>query len=139
MSDNNVIREKIKKKEGEISALEEKLKAAKVYLTALNDILRSLDKVVDEENVETLRPGSTIGLARRLILDSNSPLHINDILVKLDKSGTREARASLTSSLAAYVKRGEVFVRTGPNTFGLIELGHFPDSANNLEPPSDFG
>jgi hypothetical protein len=26
--------------------------------------------------------------------------------------------------LAAYVRRGEIFTRPSPNTFGLLELGH---------------
>jgi hypothetical protein len=137
--ENNVIKEKIRKKENEIATLEEKLKSAKVYLAALNDIMRSLEKVSDEEVVETLRPGSTIALARETILHNGKPLHISELLALFDKGDSKEMRASLTSSIAAYVKRGEVFVRTAPNTFGLIELGHLPEAMQEITPPAGFG
>ncbi len=139
MLENNVIREKIRKKESEIATLEEKLKSARIYLTALNDILRSLEKVADEDNVETLRLGSTIALARDTILQNGKPLHISELLTLLDKGDSKEIRASLTSSIASYVKRGEVFVRTAPNTFGLLELGHSPESTHESVPPAGFG
>ena len=44
-------------------------------------------------------------------------------------------------SLAAYVRKGEIFTRSGPNTFGLIELGHVNENKANPEhePPAGFG
>ena len=45
---------------------------------------------------------------------------------------------SLASSLAAYVRRGEIFSRPAPNTFGLLELGHLGGEEAE-EPPSGFG
>jgi len=49
-------------------------------------------------------------------------MHVMDILKAMGREPTRESRASLSSSLAAYVRRGEVFTRSKPNTFGLAEF-----------------
>ncbi len=142
MSEHDIIQDKIKKKEQEIQTLEEKLRTAKVYLNALHDISKALSK---ESHTNTdsavLREGSAVTQARDLILRRGVPVHINDLLEGLGRGMTRESRASLTSSIAAYVRRGEVFTRSAPNTFGLIELGHTTsvESDGQSEPPDGFG
>lgn len=142
MSEHDIIQDKIKKKEQEIQTLEEKLRTAKVYLNALHDIAKALSK---ESHTNTdsavLREGSAVTQARGLILRRGVPVHINDLLEGLGRGMTRESRASLTSSIAAYVRRGEVFTRSAPNTFGLIELGHTTsvESDGQSEPPDGFG
>lgn len=142
MNERDVIQDKIRKKEQEIQSLEDRLRTAKVYLNALHDISKALSKeshTIPESSV--LREGSSVAQARDLILRKGSPVHINDLLEGLGKGMTRESRASLTSSIAAYVRRGELFTRPAPNTFGLVELGHTTSSdlegAN--EPPEGFG
>ena len=77
--------------------------------------------------------------AREIILARHQPVHISDLLQALGKEANRENRASVTSSLAAYVRRGEIFTRPAPNTFGLIELGHHMLDEPAEEPPPDFG
>jgi len=126
MPERSIIKDKIKRKEAEVASLERKLDAAKVYLQALNDILKAVDKATGEEPVsETmLRKGSSVSQARDVILEFGKPIHIDDLLNRLGRNVTRENKASLTSSLAAYVRRDEIFTRPAPNTFGLIELGH---------------
>jgi hypothetical protein len=142
MSEHDIIQDKIKKKEQEIQTLEEKLRTAKVYLNALHDISKALSK---ESHTNTdsavLREGSAVTQARDFILRRGVPVHINDLLEGLGKGMTRESRASLTSSIAAYVRRSEVFTRSAPNTFGLIELGHTTsiESDGQSEPPDGFG
>jgi hypothetical protein len=141
MSERKKIEDRLRKKEQEVGALEEKLKAARVYVQALRDILKMLgadsDDTADAETV--LRQGSAVAEARQVILNKRSPVHINDILEALGREATREAKASLTSSLAAYVRRGEIFTRPAPNTFGLAELGHETTDDEGPEPPADFG
>jgi hypothetical protein len=44
VSDRRKIEERLRKKQAEVTALEEKLKVAKVYLTALRDIVSMFDK-----------------------------------------------------------------------------------------------
>ena len=142
MSERDVIQDRIKKKEQEIQSLEEKLRTAKVYLHALNDISKALSK---ESHTSTepaaLRDGSAVAQALDFRLRIGTPVHINDLLEGLGRGLTRESRASLTSSIAAYVRRGEIFTRSAPNTFGLIELGHTTvmDADGTGEPPEGFG
>jgi hypothetical protein len=141
MSDRLVIIERLQKKEAEIQSLEEKIRAARIYVQALQDVLNVLEKDGATSTADTgPRRGSAVTQAREIISKSGKPVHINELLNALGKLNTRENRASLTSALAAYVRRGEIFTRPAPNTFGLIELGHTErDDAPQDELPSDFG
>ncbi len=143
MNERAVIIARLNKKEAEIQSLEERLHAARIYVQALQDILKVLvlGQGPDEaEHEAVLRPGSSVARARDVILRLGHSAHISLILEELGQHVTRQGRASLTSSLAAYVRRGEIFTRPAPNTFGLIELGHTPQTAVRLqEPPRDFG
>jgi hypothetical protein len=141
MNEVKKIEARLQKKIQEISALEDKLKAAKAYAQALHDVMNMLRNEGDNESrsESALKQGSAVAQARDVILDRGIPAHINEILDALGKDVTREAKASLTSSLAAYVRRGEIFSRPAPNTFGLLELGHTADSGKQVEPPAEFG
>lgn len=142
MSERKKIEERLRRKEQEIVALEEKIKATKVYVQALRDILKMLgasDSRSEAEYESTLRAGSAVDQARRVILAKRNPVHIDDIITALGKEINRDNKASLTSSLAAYVRRGEIFTRPAPNTFGLSELGHEAGDEKDEEPPPNFG
>ena len=104
-------------------------------------MLKILPRSLDRESLNgsgSLRAGSGVAKARELILQAGHPVHVVDLLKALEREPTREARASLSGSLAAYVRRGEIFSRPSPNTFGLLELGHGNDTPDE-EPPADFG
>ena len=135
MNERKKVENLLKKKELEVIALEEQLKAARVYMQAMQDVLKMYPKATE---VVTLRPGSAVAITREMILKRGAPVHIGVILEGMGKDATRENRASLTSSLAAYVRRGEVFSRPAPNTFGLLELGH-QNVDDSPEPPPEFG
>jgi hypothetical protein len=140
MSERKKIEDRLRKKEQEVAAYEEKAKVGRVYVQALRDILKLLgDDVADSDADAVLRAGSAVDLARRVILEKKRPVHIDEILENLGRDVTREAKASLTSSLAAYVRRSEIFTRPAPNTFGLSELGHNTEGSQAHEPPSTFG
>ena len=67
-------------------------------------------------------------------------MHISEILSALGRANEHNARASISGALGAYVRKGEIFVRPKPNTFGLIELGHHESGdAPEEEPPANFG
>lgn len=145
MSERRIIEDRLKKKQAEIHTLEEKLKAAKIYMAALRDIVRDLEKTDgvgdrDEDGDAKLRAGSATAQARELILRQREPMHIDDILEAMGKVVTRDTKASLAGSLAAYVRKGEIFTRPAPNTYGLVELGH-DETEDKLEeqPPTGFG
>lgn len=140
MSERAKIKERLRKKELEIQGLEEKVRAARIYVQALRDVLKMLDDNPEDSSPETvLKPGSAVAQARDVILRLGRPIHVNDLLEELGKEATREGRASLTSSLAAYVRREEIFTRPAPNTFGLSELGHHSVESEPAEPPAGFG
>ena len=142
MNESAIIIERIRRKEAEIQTLDERIRAAKIYVQALQDVLNAIGraKVDRPASDAALRAGSSVALAREVILRAAKPVHISDLLSAMGKGVTKEARASLASSLAAYVRRGEVFTRSAPNTFGLIELGHDSGSVSlPREPPAEFG
>jgi hypothetical protein len=141
MSESVIIRDRIRKKEVEIQTLEERLRAAKIYVQALQDVLSAIEREAEPPSADALlRSGSSVALARESILRAGKPLHVSDLLAALGKGVTKETRASLVSSLSAYVRKREVFTRPAPNTFGLLELGHPSEPEQTLpEPPPDFG
>lgn len=141
MSERKKIEERLSKKKQEIQSLEEKIKAARIYVQALQDVLKLLehDSEPSPPAESVLRSGSAVDRARDVILKRRQPVHINELLEEMGKEPTRDSRASLTSSLAAYVRRGEIFTRPAPNTFGLVELGHNTVEDEATEPPSGFG
>jgi len=145
---------RMEKKQEEIFSLESQLREAKSYLQALEDTIKMLPREgLNEGQADSLlRPNSTIAKARDAILAASRPLHIQEILGAVGKPSTKEARAALSGSLASYVRRNEIFTRTAPNTFGLIEVagrasGAVPANGTALanggsrafEPPPGFG
>lgn len=133
MSELPIIENKIRKKEAEIRVLEAKVQAARIYVQALNDIRREMDG-----DTSDLKAGSMIANAREAIRKAGRPLHVDDLLVAIGRSA--ESKSSLTGSLAAYVRRGEIFTRPAPNTYGLVDLS--ADDADDelpASPPKGFG
>ena len=141
MDERKAIHEKLKKKEQEIQLLEEKLKSARIYVQALQDVLKLVHPDSPPDSGESaMKSGSAVAKAREVILQRGKPIHINDLIEAMGKKVTRESRASLTSSIAAYVRRGDIFTRPAPNTFGLTELGHnAPAEQTAPQPPQGFG
>jgi hypothetical protein len=88
---------------------------------------------------QALRPGSAVAKAREAILKAGKPLHITEILKAIGRPVDKGNRVSLSGSLSGYVKRGEIFTRPAPNTFGLAELNHDELSVEETEPPEGFG
>lgn len=138
MNDSEIIQDRIRKKDAEIQSLEERLRAARIYVQALRDVLDAIQRG-GGTNDSVIRTGSAVAKAREAILKAGKPIHISDLLAATGKSVTKETRASLGSSLAAYVRRGEIFTRPAPNTFGLVELGHTSEAEPLGEPPLNFG
>jgi hypothetical protein len=138
------LQRKIEKKQAELVAMERAFELAKAgaeaYIQAYQDMMKSLPRESSEARPESIfRAGSAAKRCREMIIDAIRPLHINDLLKGLGKGDDRGSRASLTSALGAYARKGEVFVRTAPNTFGLLEMGHAAGAQAVDEPPADFG
>ncbi|HEV8132500.1 MAG TPA: hypothetical protein VGQ81_14735 [Acidobacteriota bacterium] len=143
MSLRDDILKRIERKQAELEeeerAFERAQAAGEAYIQALQDTLKTLPRDIAEAKPEKiLRAGGIMAKARQAILSNGNPMPINDILMVLGKTPDRKARASVSGAIGNYVRKGEVFVRTGPNTFGLIELGHRSDGITE-EPPPGFG
>lgn len=139
MSTRRKFEERIRKKEAEIQELEMQVREGRAYLQALVEAMKLLPRepaaTGAEAEEDVLRQGSTVALARDVLQQHGAPMHLLDILSALGKEPNSANRASLGGSLAAYVRKGEIFTRPAPNTFGLVE---FPQ-AKIAEPPSGFG
>jgi len=134
------LQKRIEKKHQEIRELEKQLAAAHAYIEALQDSMKLLpkDTVTTRGAAEqALRPGSAVAKAREAILKAGKPLHITEILKAIGRPVDKSNRVSLSGSLSGYVKRGEIFTRPAPNTFGLAELNHVEMPVD--EPPESFG
>jgi hypothetical protein len=139
MIDRAAIELRFRKKKAEIAALEDKLRTAKAYLAALTDILKLDGSDASEAAEVKLREGSAAAQARAIIKARGEPVHIDVLLRDMGKEVTRDSKASLAGSLAAYVRRDEIFSRPAPNTYGLIELGHQTTEEEEAQPPEHFG
>ena len=71
-----------------------------------------------------------------VLKNANKPMRLGDILKAIGKDETKESRASLAGSLSAYVRKGRIFMRSGPNEFGLAEWSRAQEEP---ELPEDFG
>ena len=133
------LQKRIEKKEQEISQLHIQLRESSAYLQALQDTIKLLprDGTNNGGANELLRPGSAMWKAREAIKKTGNPMHINDILKAMGKPLEKKHRVSLSGSISGYVRKGEIFVRTAPNTFGLMELGHRPLMSASI--PERFG
>ena len=135
------LQRKIERKRQEISEFEVKIKEANSYVQALEDMLKMLPRegVNAGAAAQYLRPNSGLAKAREAILKRGQPLHIIELLKALGRPVDRANKAGLSGSLAAYVRKGEIFTRPAPNTYGLIELGANGEQRVTNGPPPDFG
>jgi hypothetical protein len=63
---------------------------------------------------------SQVDMAYDVLKKARSPLHVADLLERIQSAyGVTVDRESLVSSLTKKIARGDRFMRTEPNTFGL--------------------
>jgi len=63
---------------------------------------------------------SQIDMAYDVLKDTKTPIHIEDLLKRIqDSFGVHVDRESLVSSLVKKIRQSRRFVRTAPNTFSL--------------------
>lgn len=128
------------KKRAEIATLEGQIRDATVYLQALEDTLKMLPREAGDSSdiaSKILRAGSKMDRARDAIRTAGRALHVVDLLKAIGEDNTANNRAALSGSLSSYARKGEIFSRTAPNTFGLLELQVRPSA--QAGPPPGFG
>jgi len=117
------LEKRIKEKEEEINILETQLIEAHAYLQAMYDTMRLLPK--NEEITETVskgvRAGSLIEQAYNALKEAGRPLQVMELLEAMGKEQSKKQRQSLVGSIGGYLRKGQIFQRVAPNTFGLIE------------------
>jgi hypothetical protein len=129
------IEKKIERKRGDIAALQTQLAEANAYLEALEDMRKILPRDAESESEITLRSGSDLSKVREILKKHGKPMHVEELLGKLGRPLEKNAKTSLSGSLASYVRDHKIFTRPAPNTFGLVEFA----ATNGHEPPEGFG
>jgi len=137
MSSRKAIEKMIEKAEQDQAELRKQIELKEAYIQGLKDTLRHFPKGLEKPNSPVLlRAGSEIAKARDIIIKDGKPMHIAEILKRLGKELTKPNRASLSSYIGSFVRRGEYFTRPAPNTFGVVE---FEEEQEAAEPPLEFG
>ena len=97
-----------------LSAIEESLDA---QLRAVRRLRRGEDVSIKSRSKKGL---SQVDMAFDVLKKARTQLHVSELLNRIESSfGVRVDRESLVSSLTKKVARGDRFIRTEPNTFGL--------------------
>jgi hypothetical protein len=132
------------RKSQEIAELERQIDMARAYLQAIQDSIKALPREAPiqangEDSPLDLRPGTLLARAKEAIQHNGSPMHITALLSAIGIENTKKARVSLVGSLGAYVRKGLVFTRPGPNTFGLAGMNSLPFEVSDPALPAAFG
>src|SRR6266511_1863859 len=130
------LEKRLKRKRAEITALESEVEHYEDRIADCRDKISSLDATVQElQSLYTLIPSeadisgpqpafrqnSEGWLVHELLRDVGKPMYVDEILEKLEREINTDTRGSLAGQLGGYVRKGQVFTRPAPNTFGLRE------------------
>jgi len=100
------------------------LSAIEASLDAQLRAVRRLRKGEDEDKPRKRARLSQVDMAYDILKKARSPLHIDELLQRIQSVfGVAIDRESLVSSLTKKIARGDRFLRTDPNTFGLRPEG----------------
>jgi hypothetical protein len=69
---------------------------------------------------------------------AGSPMPIIEILKGIGQPQDNKHRVSLAGTLSGYAKKGRIFTKTAPNTFGLLEFAASQTDTED-EIPEEFG
>ena len=146
MSIRTDLERRIDRERLKISDLRDQLGRAEAFVQGLQEALRMLPRETATNGRAQgvsgiLRAGGDVSKTQDLLRTTKRPMHITEILEGLGKEVTKTNRASLTSSLARYARRGEIFDKAGPNRFGLLEFARqpSPEADDPLDLPDSFG
>ena len=132
---------RIDRKSLEVKELELQIREANSYIQGLQDVLKIIPRDgSDDKRAElNLRPNSDMAKARDFLRKVSTPMHVGEILKGIGKGDSKPNRLSLSGSLGDYVRKGEIFTRPAPNTFGLTEFESKGNAVVVSEPPENFG
>jgi hypothetical protein len=82
-----------------------------------------------------IKPGSSVHWAKRAFLWAGRDLTVDEIIEAIrHMDGPDVAKPTLVSNLSRYANRGDVFVRTGRNKYGLVKEAERVETATGLVP-----
>ena len=124
MSTRRKLKEKIAKKEREILGLETQIREARAYIEAMREALKMLPREEFAGGTEDtpFRKGSIADRAKKALEAHGAPMHIDKLVVAMRLKADSKNKRSVAGTLASYFRRGEVFDRPEPNTFGLLGM-----------------
>ena len=102
----------------EWAKLQEQLLSAQT--SVIRGYLRSVETSAEERKTALGKSKSNISIIKDILLAAQTPLHVSELISRAhEQCGVELDRESVVSALTKKVRKGEVFVRTGPNTYGL--------------------
>lgn len=142
MGAKSALERKIENKRQEIQELEAKIREATAFLQGMQEAAKLLPReTVAGSSPQMLRPGSEMARTQEFLAKIGRAAHISEIVEAITTEASKPKRESVGSSLASYSRKGEIFKRTAPNTFALIDLdlNGASEEPEDSGPPSDFG
>jgi len=122
----------IKEKQAAIARLQAELDEARALLSGVHTGGRARVRFIPSGNATRTRkakgspvlpykPGSSVGRAAKVLRTEGKPLHVDELLPRVQRRGHEVKKTTLVGNLSRYVNAGVVFNRPAPNTFGLLE------------------
>ena len=94
----------------------------KAQIGVIRSFVRSAEPGVHERKPSQAKSKSHIGIITDVLSAAGSPLHVSEIIRLVNEQyGITLDRESVVSAPTKKVKKGVMFIRTGPNIFGLKE------------------
>src|SRR5262245_40584436 len=101
---------RIEKKRAEVEVMRQALRLEERYLEALLDSYKLLPRSGEETNgagPSTFRKGSNTAKAYEALKRAGHPMHVKDLVEAMGQKVNRSTTQGLSSSLRAYVNKGE--------------------------------
>jgi len=124
------LRKRIEKKNEERWLLQDRLDRLQAEAQALDAVITELEsvlKVAEKQEAGNAQPeiklrlGSEVYRSREVLRRMKQPAEIGELLKALGKEDTQENRRSLSSQLAWYARKDQIFTRPEPGMWGLLE------------------
>ena len=92
----------------------------KAQLSVIRGYVRGGEVGGKERDASPNQRKSQMSMVTDILASDGAPLHVSEIIRRVEQQyGIKLDRESMVSALTKKVKKEVMFVRTGPNTFGL--------------------
>ena len=102
----------------EWAKLQEQLLAAQ--LGVIRSYIKNIDPPDAKRKAAPNKGKSQVDVIKDILSSASTPLHVSELIrLAQDQYEVALDRESVVSALTKKIRKGETFVRTGPNTYGL--------------------